>query len=422
MRPPFSLGEGSAPDMTKECAGKGEVTEWAGSGLTPNRQNGERIHMTTVRFLHTADWQLGMTRHFFSEGVQERYSQARFDAIRKLGQLAKDEDCSFVLVCGDTFESNQVDRRTVARACEALKEIPVPVFILPANHDPLNAASVFQSSTFTEQKPDHVKVIEDTAPLEISSGVELVGAPWRSKKPAKNPLHELLETLPVSGPMVRVVAGHGVADAFTPDKDAPAVLSVDELDHAIHEGKANFIALGDRHSATRLGAGDRIWYSGTPVSTDFREDNSGRALVVEVEAGNVNVQEHVVGDWRFTEFDHVDVNGADDLNNLTRTIDAIANKERTVVRLRLFGGLTLGLRVQLDTILQSAADLFAGFDVRDDDVVVMPDDADFSDLGFSGFAEKTVSRLRQQIEADRSDADQARDALMLLMRLSGGAA
>lgn len=378
--------------------------------------------MSQVRFLHTADWQLGMTRHFFSEGVQERYSQARFDAIRKLGLLAKDEDCSFVLVCGDAFESNQVDRRTVARACEALKEISVPVFILPANHDPLNAASVFQSSTFTEQKPVHVKVIEDTAVLEIAPGVELVGAPWRSKKPATNPLHELLDVLPTCGETVRIVAGHGMVDAFTPDKDAPAVLSVDQLEHAIHEGKASFIALGDRHSATKLGAGDRIWYSGTPVSTDFREDNSGRALVVEVDGGNVNVHEFVVGDWDFTEFDHVDVNDSDDLNNLARTFDGIANKERTVLRVRLFGGLTLGLRVHLDTILQSAADLFAGFDVRDDDVVVMPDDADFSDLGFSGFADKTVSRLREKIEAGGSDTDQARDALMLLMRLSGGAA
>jgi hypothetical protein len=37
-----------------------------------------------IRFLHTGDWQLGMTRHFFSEGVQERFAQSRFDAIRGL--------------------------------------------------------------------------------------------------------------------------------------------------------------------------------------------------------------------------------------------------------------------------------------------------------------------------------------------------
>lgn len=68
-----------------------------------------------VRFLHTSDWQLGMTRHFFSEGAQEHYNQARFDVIRTLGRIAEAEKCQFIAVCGDAFESNQVERKTVAR-------------------------------------------------------------------------------------------------------------------------------------------------------------------------------------------------------------------------------------------------------------------------------------------------------------------
>jgi DNA repair exonuclease SbcCD nuclease subunit len=56
-----------------------------------------------VRFLYTSDWQLGMTRHFFSVGFQERYNQARFDVIRTLCRIAKDENCQFFAVCGDTF-------------------------------------------------------------------------------------------------------------------------------------------------------------------------------------------------------------------------------------------------------------------------------------------------------------------------------
>src|SRR3990170_664254 len=108
-----------------------------------------------IRFLHTSDWQLGMTRHFLSEGAQERFNQARFDAIRTLGRVAKEEECQFMLVCGDVFESNQVDRKTVSRALEALKEVPVPVYLLPGNHDPLNAASVYRSGTFIERRPAH---------------------------------------------------------------------------------------------------------------------------------------------------------------------------------------------------------------------------------------------------------------------------
>ncbi|MEA1992306.1 MAG: hypothetical protein U9N58_08965 [Thermodesulfobacteriota bacterium] len=32
----------------------------------------------------TGDRQLGMTRHFFSEGVQERFAQSRFNVLRGL--------------------------------------------------------------------------------------------------------------------------------------------------------------------------------------------------------------------------------------------------------------------------------------------------------------------------------------------------
>src|SRR4030043_1207916 len=119
-----------------------------------------------VRFLHTSDWQLGMTRYLFSEGAQERFNQARFDAIRSIGRIAAESNCQFVAVCGDAFESNQVDRKTIARALEALKEIPVPIWILPGNHDPLNEVSVYLSKTFVQGKPTNVNVIGDSAAIQ----------------------------------------------------------------------------------------------------------------------------------------------------------------------------------------------------------------------------------------------------------------
>ncbi len=124
-----------------------------------------------------------------------------------------------MLVCGDAFESNQVDRRTIARALEALKDVPVPVYILPGNHDPLNAASVYRSSTFIERKPAHVHVIENTTPLKVADGLELVGAPWMSKRPSYNPIIEALNTLqPTENRGIRICLAHGAVDLFLPDK------------------------------------------------------------------------------------------------------------------------------------------------------------------------------------------------------------
>ena len=41
-----------------------------------------------MRFLHTADWQLGMTRHYLNGDAQPRYSAARRAAVAALGPLA----------------------------------------------------------------------------------------------------------------------------------------------------------------------------------------------------------------------------------------------------------------------------------------------------------------------------------------------
>ena len=374
-----------------------------------------------ICFLHTGDWQLGMTRHFLSEGAQERYSQARLDAIRTMGRIAKEESCQFILVCGDAFESNQVDRKTVARALEALKDVPVPVFILPGNHDPLNAASVYRSSTFIDRKPTHVHVLESATLVKVADDVELVGAPWMSKRPVANPIEAVLNALTPSNGITRICMGHGAVDLLAPDPESTGVIAVAALERALDEGKVHFVALGDRHSLTKVGTGERVWYAGTPEPTDFSETRPGFALVVEVGDGRVTTKEIQTGQWRFIERGHVDMNTGDDVETLRKSLEDIDNKERTVMRLHLVGSLSLSLRGMLEIHLLAAKDVFAAFDVQEDDLLVLPDDTDFADLGFSGFADGTVQRLRNKIEEGGDEAASARDALMLLLRLVRGA-
>ena len=374
-----------------------------------------------IRFLHTSDWQLGMTRRFLSEEAQARYTQARFDAIRTMGRIAKEKQCQFMLVCGDSFESNQVDRKTVARAIEALKDVSVPVYLLPGNHDPLNAASVYRSSTFIEKKPAHVHIIENAEPVQVGEGFELVVAPWLSKRPNGNPIVDLLNALPPAGSIKRICVGHGIIDIFTPDKEAENVIAVSRLEAAISEGKVHFIALGDRHSLTKVGSGDRIWYSGTPESTDFREDHSGSCQIVNLDGDHVTTEEVKIGQWSFIE-ELVDLNTAADVESLRKKLEDIPNRERSVVKLVLKGSLTLSLHGILQNHILAAKDVLAGSLINEDNLLVIPNDTDFTDLGFSGFADATVKRLRDKIDQGGNEGAVAREAFMLLLRLSKEAA
>jgi DNA repair exonuclease SbcCD nuclease subunit len=106
-----------------------------------------------TRFIHTSDWQIGMTRHFLRGEAQARYTEARLDAIRMIATVADDEGCAFVVVAGDVFESNDLDRRTVVRALDAMGSFVIPLFLLPGNHDPVDASSIYQSPTFVANCP-----------------------------------------------------------------------------------------------------------------------------------------------------------------------------------------------------------------------------------------------------------------------------
>lgn len=374
-----------------------------------------------VRFIHTSDWQLGMTRYFLSEEAQARFTQARFDAIRTIGRLAVEERCEFVAVCGDVFESNQVDRRTVARALEALGTVSVPVYLLPGNHDPLEASSVFSSPTFRERKPSNVHVIEEAAPIDIAPGVQIIGAPWTSKRPLRDLVAAVCADLRPSHGTTRILLAHGAVDNLSPDRENPALIRLADAEASLADGRIHYVALGDRHSLTQVGETGRIWYSGTPEQTDFDEVAPGHALVVEVAMNGVTASKREVGTWRFLKA-RFDLANDADLEALERWLIEVDNKERTILRLGFRGTLTLRQQARVESIIEHAKDLFAAVQIPEDEsnLLVLPSDSDFADLDLSGFARTATERLRSGTEDGGHGARTARDALALLVRLAGG--
>lgn len=373
-----------------------------------------------VRFVHTADLQLGMRRRFLDADAQARFSDARVQAIRTIGSLAAEQDAAFVVVAGDVFESNHVDRRTVWRALDAFAAVPVPVYLLPGNHDPLQPGSLYRSAAFRERQPTNVRVLTDDTPVEVSPGVEVVGAPWRTKRPLSDLAADAVAGLGTGGAALRVLVAHGATDDLHPDRVAdPAAIRVGALEEALADGRVAAVCLGDRHSVTEVGRTGRIWYSGAPEPTDVVEERPGHALLLDVTADGCEVTAHTVGTWRFLEV-AVDLLDDDDVVALAGRLDALEDKERTVVVLRWSGSVSVRGRARLDQLLVDAAEVFGAVEVREQhcDLAVVPDDHDLT--GLHGFAQWTVDDLRDRL--DGQDREAAADALALLHRLSGGAA
>ncbi|WP_298748974.1 metallophosphoesterase [uncultured Serinicoccus sp.] len=398
-----------------------------------------------VRILHTADWQIGLTRRFLEPEAQARFSAARVEAIRALGRVAQEQGCALVVVSGDVFESNHLTGQTVRRALEALRAVPVPVYLLPGNHDPLDAASVYSSDVFTRECPPHVHVLDAAGVHEVAPGLELVAAPWESKHPGRDLVGEAVDLLP-EGPapdgVVRVVVGHGGVDDFDPQWRDAATIRTASLAAALDEGRVHYVALGDRHSRTAVAGREDIHYPGAPEPTRETEVDPGHALVVDVDPGRavgerVQVTPHPVATWRFLVLER-EVDTDADLDALDAELRGLVDKDRTVLFLNLRGTLTVAQHARLEELRERHRDHLGAMVEREQhrQVVVVSDDEVWRELGLGGYLAAAVDEMQSQaleqpqapapapasgdgfVVGRADDEESARDALSLLYRLS----
>jgi predicted phosphodiesterase len=184
----------------------------------------------------------------------------------------------FILVAGDTFEHNAVDRLLVQKAADILGGSGVPVYVIPGNHDPLVPGSVWDHPVWGEQPG--VRVLREAEPLALAGGT-LYPCPVLEKHSRKDPTAWIREARLPGDRGIRIGVAHGTVEGM-PQADP---------DHPIPREAAartglDYLALGHWHSTTlyeeAAGGPVRMAYSGTHETTRFGERDSGNVLLVEI--------------------------------------------------------------------------------------------------------------------------------------------
>lgn len=83
-----------------------------------------------MKILHTADWHLDAPL----QGHGEQLRRALAEIPRQVQELVKQEACDLVLLAGDVFDGAYTPH-TYQCVYQALKDMEVPVFVAPGNHD-----------------------------------------------------------------------------------------------------------------------------------------------------------------------------------------------------------------------------------------------------------------------------------------------
>ena len=372
-----------------------------------------------MRFIHTADWQIGMkAAHVGSVGQQVR--ERRIQSARRVIEVAREHSVDFLLVAGDTFENNAVDRVLVQRVADILAGFPGPVYLLSGNHDPLSPGSVWEHPAWSSHANLHI--LRSPAPLEVAGGV-LYPCPIFEKYSQRDPTR----WIDASGESrIAVGIGHGTVQGL-PTEELDYPIARDAADRA----KLDYLAIGHWHSYASFPGADgiaRLVYSGTHETTKFGERDSGNVLLVEIDARGTAPRITPIRTgglrWRVVEGDLSEPGDLEQVRRNIETIDSPENMLLTLVDVRLRGILHPQAQGELQRLRELLEARFLFGRVEDSTLMPPPTDDWLEDLPV-GLLRDVAEELRQVAagtgNGTASSPAVARRALLELHRVLGEA-
>ncbi|ACU54841.1 metallophosphoesterase [Acidimicrobium ferrooxidans DSM 10331] len=363
-----------------------------------------------VLIIHTSDWQIGMPARTMTEEARHRFRHDRVDAAERLLAEASSRGACCVIVAGDLFDDNTLSEDQIQRTLGVIARQQLPIVALPGNHDALEPHAILAR----DDLPDQLIVLDSWEPRTVVPGLEVVGAPWRSRIPGRNPAWDTVRALESYGPppagTVRVLVAHGQWERYD-SVTTHSTLPADEIVAALDTGLIHYVALGDHHSY-QIFVGGRVAFSGTHEVTAADERDPGWALAVTLEPSHPPAIERIrVGRWRILTLAET-VTSADDVAAIAGRLRTLEDPARCVVRLHLDGTLPLAARLTLEQNLEAAAAALAGFELDVERVASLSDASIPADFHLRGAAATAFERLLD----DPDPVSQA--ALRLLARLA----
>ena len=164
-----------------------------------------------------------------------------------------------LLLAGDVFEHNRLKADILDRSHALLSDAPMPVVILPGNHDPLTRESVWHRGKFSEIENVHVLGLEcDTIGFE-PFGLEI----WARAHRDYGDLNPL-QGAPTRNALRHLIAAHGhYVDELPSGNSARAAWLL--TPEAIDATGADYVALGHWNVATDVSTENvAAHYSGSP--------------------------------------------------------------------------------------------------------------------------------------------------------------
>lgn len=373
-----------------------------------------------VRFVHTADLQLGKPFAYLDVERAALLGEARLQALRKLLEKAGESSADFVVVAGDFYDANTIDHAWVVKANDLVRHAGVPVYVIPGNHDHGGGESIFATNRMRSTQPDNLHVLLTDEPvLCVGERAVILPAPLLRRHERRDVTEHMTSELgrDLVPSAVRIGLAHGGVTEFGLGEDAMNLIDSGVVERA----ELDYLALGDWHGLKQVT--DRVWYSGTPEPDRFKDNEPGHALIVEIEhqGAQPEVTPFPTARYRWLRRNQ-SFRGSDDIADFEAFLDGLDPMSDCLVRLEYDGALTLSENQRLEAALEQARHGLVDLRERGAGVVAMPSDEELQSLQLDGYVGKAVGDLRLQSKSVGTEHESeggrlAAAALNLLYRI-----
>lgn len=358
-----------------------------------------------TKILHTADWQIGRAYGTFDPEDAVALAEARFAAVERLAVLATSEGVDAVVVAGDVFDAQTVSARTIRRLFHALEGYAGPWVILSGNHDAALAESVWTHAARLGVVPGNVHLALSPKFIELAEQrIAVLCAPL-TQRHTYGDLTEWFDGAVTPAGWLRIGLAHGaVQGLLAEDLDSANPITADRALRA----RLDYLALGDWHGTKRID--DRTWYSGTPEPDRFRSNDSGNALLVQIDQPGETPTVRAVrtAQHRWRQLTHR-IAVASDLDALLESLSKALASD--VLDLAVTGQVDLADHARLRAALGMAEGRVRCIRTDLAALQLAPTATDIAALHADGYLGEVLAELR---DTSGDDARRAQDALAIL--------
>lgn len=345
----------------------------------------------TIKLLHTADWQIGSQFTAFDPEDAYALFDARFLVVEKIANHANENNIDIVLVAGDVFDTQTVSDKTIVRMFNAMNKYQGLWVLISGNHDAALSESVWHRAQRLDCVKDNVLLALENEVINIEDlNLVILPAPLNQRHTTLDAT-QWFDSVDIPKDKYAIGIAHGSAQGIM---DHAVTSNLIDLDRPAIK-RLDYMALGDWHGTYRVN--EKCWYSGTPETDRFRNNDSGNILEIEIDTPGAMPEIKKIRTsrykWQSLQFNILIPADVDVLINQLQGLD-----EDSLLDLTVTGDVSLSDKQEITKHINLCKANIRALRLDDSGLKTMPSEQDIADLNVHGYVAQAVQTLQENNE------------------------